>query len=114
MRQQLSKSTLCMASGSTSLSTAPAEGKAKRGEKYKVSAANSKCLLICINWTTKTYLIKLSGNFNDDTHPLTISRTCEAMAPIERHVLHSVGEQELVDGTCGREREEGGKYTNEE
>ena len=43
------------------------------------------------------------------THPLTLSRTCEACAVAEVHALHSVGEHDLVDSACGREGEERGK-----
>ena len=39
------------------------------------------------------------------THPLTLSRTCEALAVVEVHGLHAFGEYDLVDGTCGREGE---------
>ena len=39
------------------------------------------------------------------THPLTLSRTCEARAVLEVHGLHTLGEHDLVDGTCGREGE---------
>ena len=47
-----------------------------------------------------------SGNPLTFTHPLTLSRTCEAVAPIEVHGLHTHGEHDLVDSTCGREGEE--------
>ena len=47
------------------------------------------------------------------THPLTLSRTCEALAELEVHGLHAVGEHDLVDGTCGREGKER-KKENEE
>ena len=40
------------------------------------------------------------------TRPLTLSRTCEALADREVHGLHAFGEHDLVDGTCGREGEE--------
>ena len=40
------------------------------------------------------------------THPLTVSRTCEAIALLEVHGLHAFGEHDLVDGTCGREGDE--------
>ena len=43
------------------------------------------------------------------THLLTLSRTCEALAALEVHGLHSFGEHELVDGACGREGGERGK-----
>ena len=35
-----------------------------------------------------------------------LCRTCEATAPPKVHVLHSIGEHELVDGACGREGKE--------
>ena len=44
-----------------------------------------------------------SDHHSRTTHPLTLSRTCEALAPLEVHGLHAVGEHELVDSTCGRE-----------
>ena len=36
------------------------------------------------------------------THPLTLSRTCEAKAVAEVHGQHAFGEYDLVDGTCER------------
>ena len=49
------------------------------------------------------------------THPLTPSRTCEARAVVEVHTLHSFGEYDLIDGTCGREGDEKrNKVRNEE
>ena len=39
------------------------------------------------------------------THQLTLSRTCEATAVLEVYALHTHGEYELVDGTCGRGKE---------
>ena len=43
----------------------------------------------------------------DDLHSsLTLSRTCEARAQVEVHILHAVGEHELVDSACGREGKE--------
>ena len=39
------------------------------------------------------------------THPLTLSRTCEALAVAEVHGLHAFGEHELVDSACGWEGE---------
>ena len=41
------------------------------------------------------------------THPLTLSRTCEAVAVAEVHGLHSFGEYDLIDSACGREGERG-------
>ena len=38
------------------------------------------------------------------THPLTLSRTCEATAAGE--VLHAVRKHDLVDSACGKEGEE--------
>ena len=43
------------------------------------------------------------------THPLTVSRTGEALAVRKVHFLHAHGEHDLVDGTCGSEGEERGK-----
>ena len=43
------------------------------------------------------------------THPLTLSRTCEALTEHKVHFLHALGEHELVDGTCGREGQREGK-----
>ena len=40
------------------------------------------------------------------THPLTLSRTCEAIAEAEVHLLHAHGEHDLVDSACGREGKE--------
>ena len=40
------------------------------------------------------------------THPLTVSRTCDALAVVEVHGLHAVGEHDLADVTCGREGDE--------
>jgi hypothetical protein len=40
------------------------------------------------------------------TLPLTVSRTCDALAAPEGHTLHAVGERELVDGACERKGEE--------
>ena len=37
------------------------------------------------------------------THPLTLGRTCEALAVAEVHALHAFGEHDLVDSACGRE-----------
>ena len=47
---------------------------------------------------------------------LSLCRTCEARAPIERHGLHAFGEYDLIDGACGREGEkrEKEKMRNEE
>ena len=49
--------------------------------------------------------------FREDGHhsSLNISRTGEAPAILEGHALHAIGEHDLVDGTCGREGEEGKK-----
>ena len=41
------------------------------------------------------------------THLLTLSRTFQALAEAEVHGLHSFGEHNLVDSTCGREGERG-------
>ena len=43
------------------------------------------------------------------THPITLSRTCEAEAAGEAHVLHALGEHDLVDSTCGWEDKKEGK-----
>ena len=43
------------------------------------------------------------------THPLTLSRTCEARAAVEEHGLHALEKHDLVDSTCGWE----GKETEE-
>ena len=51
----------------------------------------------------KTYLIKII--ILTTTHPLTLSRTCEARAACEGHFLHSFVEYDLVDGTCDRGKE---------
>ena len=41
------------------------------------------------------------------THPLTLSRTCEAPAVLEVHGLHSFGKLQLGDVTCKKkDREE--------
>ena len=40
------------------------------------------------------------------THPLTLSRTCEALAFEERHTLHAVGEVQLPDVPCEKEDRE--------
>ena len=37
------------------------------------------------------------------TYPLTLSRTCEAIAVLEVHRLHSFGEYDLVEVTYGNE-----------
>jgi hypothetical protein len=34
------------------------------------------------------------------------SRTCDALAEREAHLLHAFGEHELADSTCGREGDE--------
>ena len=39
------------------------------------------------------------------THTLTLSRTGEARAPLEVHLLYAHGEHDLVDSTCGSEGE---------
>ena len=58
----------------------------------------------------KTYLINIIiRDLLDHTHPLTVSRTCEALAEGEVHGLHSFGEYDLVDSACGREGGEGGR-----
>ena len=51
----------------------------------------------------------VQGIFLTITHPLTLSRTCEALAVAEVHALHSFGEYEFVDSACEREGEERGK-----
>ena len=53
---------------------------------------------------------------NYDHHSSLLGRTCEALAILEVHMLHALGKQELVDGTCEREgkREEKEKMRNEE
>ena len=43
---------------------------------------------------------------SDPHSSLILSRTCEALAAAEVHLLHALGEHDLVDGTCGREGEE--------
>ena len=43
------KATLCMPSGSTSLSTAPAEGRAERGERYKLRNEEASAITISLN-----------------------------------------------------------------
>ena len=45
-----------------------------------------------------------------------LSRTCDAVAVVEVHTLHALGEHDLVDSTCEREGEEREKETmrNEE
>ena len=48
----------------------------------------------------------VQGAFLTITHPLNLSRTCEALAVAEVHGLHAFGEYDLVDGPCGREGEE--------
>jgi hypothetical protein len=50
------------------------------------------------------------------THPKNISRTCDALAALEAHCLHTLGEHDLADVTCGREGEgrEKDKMRNEE
>jgi hypothetical protein len=49
------------------------------------------------------------------THPI-ISRTCEAIAFLEVHILHAFGKHDLVDSTCGQEdkEREKNKVRNEE
>ena len=47
------------------------------------------------------------------TLPLTVSRTCEALAVTEVHALHRLGEHDLVDLACGRGGKER-KTENEE
>ena len=50
--------------------------------------------------------VRLASNYLINmnlTHPLTLSRTCKALAVIEVHTLHAFGELELVDSTCGWE-----------
>ena len=37
---------------------------------------------------------------------MTLSRTCEALAPFEVHALNALGEHELANVTCGSEGEE--------
>ena len=44
--------------------------------------------------------------YADHHSTLTLSRTGETKARLEIHVLHALGEHDLVDGTCGREGEE--------
>ena len=44
------------------------------------------------------------------THPL-LGRTCEAVASMEVHTLHALGEHDLVDSTCRWEGEETEKET---
>ena len=39
------------------------------------------------------------------THPSTLCRTCDAIAVLEVHALHALGEHELVDSTCGEGEE---------
>ena len=56
-------------------------------------------------------------NLKYDPHSsLTLSRTCEACAVAEVHVLHSFGECQLVDSACGWECKvrEKDKVRNEE
>ena len=47
----------------------------------------------------------VQGTFLTITRP-ELGRTCEALAEVEVHGLHSFGECELVDSACGREGEE--------
>ena len=50
------------------------------------------------------------------THPLTLSRTCEALAEAEVYALHTPGKHDLVDLACegeGKERKKE-KMRNEE
>ena len=56
-------------------------------------------------------------NKYDHHSSLTVSLTCEVIAVLEVHGLHALGEHDLVDSTCGRERQKRGeriKMRNEE
>jgi hypothetical protein len=46
--------------------------------------------------------VRLASNYLINmnlTHPLTLSRTCKALAVIEVHTLHALGKHDLVDST---------------
>ena len=42
---------------------------------------------------------------NKYDHHSSLSRTCEALAEKEVHLLHAYGEHDLVDSACGSEGE---------
>jgi hypothetical protein len=48
-----------------------------------------------------TYIIQ--GNLVNHTHPLTLSRTCEARALCEVHRLHAHGKLQMCDVPCENE-----------
>ena len=48
----------------------------------------------------------VQGTFLTITRPLTLSRTCKALAAVEVHLLHAFGEHDLVDSAFGRDGKE--------